>query len=304
MLLPEYCIIPDVFDIKSYGESLNNEYSYRQLYEVYLSLLRQILLEHGIVRNLNKGQWSEFIKNKQSDPQNRICEILKTLSKQNRLIDDKSNYFINDCKNLEQWCKIAIESHEKDSLDRIIMTSEFYKKYYHYCPEIVKIDDIEKWSKNIYSIRMEKNLDNYVKYLKPIFKHSNSLMFIDPYIREKENLRVFINIINQMPINSELVLEIHSTNDGIKDKKILENKFQALKIIKNKFKKITVYYWSNFHDRYIVSDLVGISLPHGLVTNSQKTTWVKLTPDDKADVQREFHPNHNHHQSIHKFLIK
>jgi hypothetical protein len=52
--------------------------------------------------------------------------------------------------------------------------------------------------------------------------------------------------------------------------------------------------WDEVHDRYLITDLVGISLPYGFGTTkapNAQTTWTRLGRDDRDSVQREFDPS-------------
>jgi hypothetical protein len=54
---------------------------------------------------------------------------------------------------------------------------------------------------------------------------------------------------------------------------------------------VTVFVWPDFHDRYLITDLVGINLNNGFDTGSrtdEKTTWNRLGRKAADDVQREF----------------
>src|SRR5690606_30233327 len=51
--------------------------------------------------------------------------------------------------------------------------------------------------------------------------------------------------------------------------------------------RLEVFIWDDFHDRYVISDLVGISVPYGFDTTSDpnaRTTWTRLSRDDREDV--------------------
>jgi hypothetical protein len=67
-----------------------------------------------------------------------------------------------------------------------------------------------------------------------------------------------------------------------------------------------VFLWDDFHDRYLISDLVGISVPHGFETTSAPnavTTWTRLGRDDRDDILREFEPAFYRHILRHRFRI-
>ncbi len=63
----------------------------------------------------------------------------------------------------------------------------------------------------------------------------------------------------------------------------------------------------DFHDRYPICDLVGISLPNGFDTTTNPTAvtrWTRLGRDDRDDVQRKFDPASAHHKLQQKFVIE
>ncbi len=53
---------------------------------------------------------------------------------------------------------------------------------------------------------------------------------------------------------------------------------------------IKVFIWDEFHDRYLISNLMGVSVPYGFDTTkkSEATRWSMLTPQDADDVRQEF----------------
>lgn len=67
-----------------------------------------------------------------------------------------------------------------------------------------------------------------------------------------------------------------------------------------------VFVWDDFHDRYVISDLIGINIPNGLDTTTDPaaiTTWTRLGRDDRDDVQREFESAAKRHKLWHRFRI-
>ena len=68
---------------------------------------------------------------------------------------------------------------------------------------------------------------------------------------------------------------------------------------------VEVFLWDDFHDRYLITDLIGISLPHGFGTTkapNTQTTWTRLGRNDRDSVQREFDPARR--QPLHRFTVK
>ena len=69
--------------------------------------------------------------------------------------------------------------------------------------------------------------------------------------------------------------------------------------------KAEVFIWDDFHDRYLISNLGGILVPHGFdtSTSSNLTTWSRLGRSDRDDVQREFARESNKHKLQFNFTI-
>ena len=68
---------------------------------------------------------------------------------------------------------------------------------------------------------------------------------------------------------------------------------------------IDVFIWDDFHDRYLISDIVGVNLPNGFdtTTSSALTTWTRLGRQDRDDIQREFDPASNRHHHGRDFVF-
>ena len=64
-----------------------------------------------------------------------------------------------------------------------------------------------------------------------------------------------------------------------------------------------VFIWTKFHDRYLLSNLVGISLPYGFGTGPGRTTSARLRKADCDDIQREFDPNSQRRKLVSNFTI-
>ena len=63
-----------------------------------------------------------------------------------------------------------------------------------------------------------------------------------------------------------------------------------------------------FGDRYLISNLIGINLPHGFGISDPHdphpiTTWTRLGRKDRDDIQREFDPASGRHKLQHRFTV-
>lgn len=309
-MLNEYAIIFDVFDETCYSESC--------ICEVHLSQIKDALLHDSIVRNLYSGQWGIKALENSDRFHLKAKELLKKIKKQDRLILFKALGEVCPC-NDEDWLQEAIHSHQKSNLNGIITNVNLKSKYND---EIVgSIENIRAalwWQSRGNSKRLVRQTVNYLNYLYLILQHSNSLMFIDPYLDpSRRGYSEFIEILKKSKrvdgVNP--TIEIHKvcyegsgpgrtfpTNEEWK------HRFSSKlgKELKNISLKIEVFIWDDFHDRYLISNLLGISCPNGfdITTNEADiTTWTKLDKVVKDDVQREFDPASNRHQLKYKFQI-
>ena len=67
-----------------------------------------------------------------------------------------------------------------------------------------------------------------------------------------------------------------------------------------------VFIWRDFHDRYLISNLIGISLPNGFDVSKAAgdfTTWTRLGRDTRDELQREYHPDGGRHEPVDRFEV-
>jgi hypothetical protein len=71
--------------------------------------------------------------------------------------------------------------------------------------------------------------------------------------------------------------------------------------------KAEVFIWDDFHDRYLITDLIGISVPYGFDISTRDsnelTTWTRLSSQNRDDIQKEFTPNAHRHRLVFQFDI-
>lgn len=53
---------------------------------------------------------------------------------------------------------------------------------------------------------------------------------------------------------------------------------------------VEVFLWNDFHDRYLISNLIGIPIPNGFdaETNPSITRWARLDSEHRTSVEKEF----------------
>ena len=318
-LLSEYAVTPDVFNLGCYKS--------RDLGKTHIGQLQQVFLTEGLVRDLRNGAWHKLLKN---DCDKWVKEVLKNLKKNGRLVPSNpalSHTPLSD----REWCAEALESHKPTPLNGIIVSDATERTYRgnQLVESVNKISDPNKakwWSPIDSSLRLNRTIKDYKDALELIFRHANSIMFIDPYIYPppQSNYADFIKLLEaagDRPPQSPrplVEIEIHSKIREIRKKNgELENKEATHRIMENTFRdkfgpvlsqsnlKVEVFIWDNFHDRYLISNLGGVLVPHGFdtSTSSALTTWSRLGRSDRDDVQREFARESNKHKLHFNFII-
>jgi hypothetical protein len=309
-MLVEYALIPDIFDANCYDSP--------ELCSSRLEHIKDALLEEALVRDLRNGEWCKYFQTrlkKNGDPlPQRSKEIIKKLIKQNRLrrvpaIQETlpSNYL--------EWCHEAIISHGQEPLNGVITTQSVATAVSQ--PDlVVSIDKLSSaiwWQNRSPSIRLLRTTEDYIRHLHLVFCHANSIMFIDPYIDPVNDGYTEFNQLLAAIKKNDLppVIEIHLCHlaDSI-TKSQYETDFRnkLSNVINKAGLTVKVFIWDHFHDRYLISNLIGISLPHGFGisapgTPHPMTTWTRLGRKDRDDVQCEFDSASKRHKLQHSFTV-
>ncbi|HQM27474.1 MAG TPA: hypothetical protein PKW97_13315 [Syntrophorhabdus sp.] len=296
-MLAEYALIPDVFDEDCYSSS--------DLCNSRLQLLKEPLLEEALIRDLSDGQLHRYLKSESFKKHLRAKELIRKLISQKRFCLFPTVKH-NVPANYVEWCDEAIASNTKEPLNGVISnksTAEHFKKE-KIVSSIEKLPNTSWWQDRGPSIRIRRQTIDYLDRLKKVLGNANSIMFIDPYLDPtQKNYNEFINLLKATK-RSELqpLIEIHRVcyvGSG-KNKEYL-----TMDDWKNRFKQsiheelnkcgltVTIFFWDNFHDRYLITNLIGISLPHGFDVSrhsDEMTTWARLSRKNRDDIQREFDP--------------
>ena len=299
-LFSEYAVTPDVFNLACYNS--------RDLWETQIRQLQQTFLTEGIVRDLRNGEWQQFLSGNAWD--RLVRNFLKNLHINGRLVP--SNPELSQAPQTDrEWCKEALASHDTTPLNGIIVSDAIERTYRKnsLVSTVNKLlfPNVKWWSPADSSLRLKRTITDYKDALKLILRHAKSIMFIDPYIDpEQSNYADFIQLLeaagNRPPQLPQPFVEIHrkslrgsGRNAPVWDQQNMENTFR------NKFEPIlsqsnltvTVFVWDDFHDRYLISDLVGIQMSNGFdtTTGPLQTIWSRIGRTDREDVERDFDAN-------------
>jgi hypothetical protein len=153
---------------------------------------------------------------------------------------------------------------------------------------ITKLATASWWMSRGPSIRLERTLGDYQTALELVLRHANSLIFIDPYIdptnaHQYGDLMRLLEALVHRPIKPLVELVVAALQPDL------------LRVAKGAGISLDVFLWDEIHDRYLITDLIGISLPYGFGTTrapNSFTTWARLGRADRDSVQRDFDPAH------------
>lgn len=294
-MLEEYVVTPDVFIPAAYKE--------QGACGVSLRWFKDAVLEDGLLRDLRGGDWSRFCAALGSAGHSSTKEILTKLiaGKRLRKFDAQLDYGPTTSS---EWLAEGIATQAVEPVTGIITA--------HATPastEVKNIASIEKvtganwWRARSCSKDLKRSTADYLSALTPVLLHANSLMFIDPNLDPgKLNYKNFADLLR--PIQSreiKPIIEIHRSialGDGISREFLKAEDWQLrFRPLNDDLAamglKATVLFWNDFHDRFLVSDLIGLSVSSGFDTTSDPNSeacWSRLGRTQRDARQRRFDP--------------
>ena len=310
-LLADYAITPDVFDTTSYSSE--------EVCGLHLHTIREVMMNEGLVRDLRAGQWRALFSNSGRSWHSRAKEIVQKLATQHRLIESPA-VLPSTPTDDSGWCAEALASHAQKSLIGGVIATQTVKNAYRRESLVGRIDRLSGagwWVNRSSSIRLDRKLADYRQHLGPILNCANSLQFIDPHLQPgQRGYKSFARLISGAGRRRPAPrIEIHRAcyegmgrNRQIIDDGEVEHIFHSAltRPLQAAGLSAHVFIWDEFHDRYLISDLIGISLPNGFDTTSRRddiTTWTRLGRTERDDVQREFDEASRRHHLHHRFTI-
>jgi hypothetical protein len=309
-LLSEYAITPNVFDVSSYP--------HEEVGTARLEYIKDAFLEDALLRNLHNGKWMSVFANHERPWHNRGMELLKKMSKQNRIRLSAAacqDFPVSD----SDWCREAMASHNVDPLVGVIATARVVDEIGS-DPRLGRIDRLGSspcWTCRSQSVRLRRCRTDYEAQLRLIMCAANSVMFIDPHM--DPTLPRYADVLPILLLgrerNPSLSIEIHRViyvGTGPNRQLIASAEWDHR--FRNSWSdrlsaaglQVEVFIWDDHHDRYLITDLLGIEMGNGFDTTTYEgdiTTWTRISRKDRDDIQREFDPNGNRHSLIHRFTI-
>lgn len=308
-LFAEYVMTPDVFDLDCYSNA--------DLCGERLQQLKDAFLAEGIVRDLRNGEWRAVFSEDSRLWHRRAKEILRKLKSSGRLVE--SNPELDSTPQTDyEWCEEALASHNTLPLNGILVNDAVARAYRRnpLVSSVNKLSGANWWSPLDGSQRLNRKITEYKIALAAILRHANSIMFIDPNIDpDSRNYADFAQLLQAAGNRSpQPRIEIHrkclrgsGRMASLWDQTDMEATFrrQLAPALSTAGLEVEMFVWDDLHDRYLISDLVGISVPYGFDTSTSpvRTTWTRLGRSDRDDIQREFDPASRDHTLQFRFTI-
>ena len=312
-LLADYAITPDVFDVTSYSND--------DACAARLETIREAMLTEGLVRDLRDGQWRKLFESGNRAWHRRGTELVKKLATQGRLIQHRSA-LPNSPRDDQGWCAEALATHASHPLNGGVIVTETVKAGYANNPLVSRIDRLSSapwWAARSSSVQLARTLADYQKHLDPVLRCSNSILFIDPHLDPAKPGYHDFGALLALSGGREPVpmIEIHRVcyeGSGSNrwfpmddDESYFERRFrdELASPLRTAGLRVEVFVWDRFHDRFLISNLIGISLPNGFDTGGRypSTHWTRLGRPDRDNIQREFDPSSNRRKLYGRFSI-
>jgi len=307
-MIHEYAILPGVFEEASYSSPDSCDFSLRWL--------KNGLLRGGLVRNLHGGEWEAFVREGGLEIHKRGNELLKKLVQQGRLEMAPKELAARPENDLD-WLEEAEKSHERSELNRVIAVRSLKNQAGHrenpLITAVENLDSLPTWCGNCANETVVREAGAYSACLAKLMRSSRSLMLIDPHLDPSEaRYRAVAELLWLCRDRSVRPrVEIHrvvykgsGTNRTLPDwEPIFRSAFRSLSGL---FESFTVYIWDDFHDRYLISNLLGIAMQNGFDVDhgsAGDTTWSRMDRDRADSIQRDFDRATPRHSLIKAFSI-
>lgn len=305
-MLREFAFSPEVFFPSAYGVKDKDDQFLPSADhgQMALTTLWKGIERGGVIRNLAGGQWDKHLLSNHHSLHARSRELLKQLRDAGRIVKSEAKQ-IHAPVSEQDWLTEAVASHlAEPEISQFFGTDEFCAgikaEAFQRLPKgISKIPFCTPFGGGGCSVKVNRNVEAYLGALRPLIKYSRSLMFIDPYLDlDAPNYRDFMQLLRHIAaINPKVVIELHRQRRPAKDAVMPTAKewhqrftqvLSADPVVSTM--KIDVFIWDEFHDRYLISNLMGLSVPYGFDTTTKQdaTRWTLLSRDDADDVRSEF----------------
>jgi hypothetical protein len=295
-MLSEFALIPKVLDAPDPQSA--------DLHETCIVQLADLLLNDGMVRDLRDGGWREEVRHNLGELSVAGAKLFQSLVQSGRLRKSAATE-LPPSEDADGWLYEALRSHQDSPSDQkltaVLAPHDLAEAQADsFIVSVQRMHKADWWQARSCSVRLDRRTSDYLHHLGPVLRHSNSLMFIDPNLDPtKPNYAEFGRLLAEaVRSGTATCIEIHRSCKDSGEYPTRNQwiaRFQPLAaVLRPRGIVAKVFVWQDFHDRYLISNLIGISVPHGfdICTDEHRfplrTTWTRLSRRDADDVQREY----------------
>lgn len=310
-MLYEFAMTPDVF-----GATVVERDA--ALGVILVELLRG-MCDNGMIANLHKDRWIRHVREDRvrglsSGLKDKVITCLNALHDRHRLVRHPRR-MAGDPATDNDWLNLALESHGRIPFHGIVLSQALLNASGHNDPVFMELSgalDTPQWQSRRRSRTLIKSETDYRSALAPLLRHAKTLALVDPYMscrasRFFDTVKVCIDLLGQ---RGHAVLPariyIHAGNPERGDH--AEPVTHRLNAWERQLRpliglhRVKVFLWDmklggkDFHDRYILTDQCGVSVPGGLDcrhtfhSSPNDTTWSLLDEEVRIRLLQDFDP--------------
>jgi hypothetical protein len=304
-MLSAFAVTPGAFDPAT---ATNPE-----LLDCGIASLGDLCRNEGVFLDLRDGDWGGAIDRLPDEAGAiRAREFREFAHKRRRLVR-APKVLPNPPDDEQGWLweaqRVGQEGYWKDRLKGVV-TGQRLATEYQDDPAVVSVEALNRtawWTNRSSDVVLHQCFDAYKAQLNVVLKHANLLMFIDPYILPEApgssarlSYEGFLDLLLEAGSKDRYpTTQIHRAD-------WLENKQNRLpnsqwkqqfepwsRELRKARRSVEVLFWHEIHARYLVSDIVAISLHDGFraysdARTSKSTRWSRLGTDARENLQREY----------------
>jgi len=313
-VITEVAINPCVFDKGCYSDPA--------LCKFCMDAVWAALERDAMARNLRDGDWGKFvIAGARSGPlETTARHMVKKLATKNRftaappeLADEPDDY--------EKWCEESKLSDSRCELAGIIVSEAVVAGHTGHAKvkSVEKLNKARWWQDRSLSMRTDRTTAGFLSALGIVLSYSRSLMFVDPYLNPaKGRYSDFISLLAaaKRPVPPQPKIEIHRVmyegsgpNRTFPAMADFESDFRGRldQDLKDLGLTVEVFIWDDSHDRYLITDIIGISVSNGFDVNTDsadRNILTRVSLEDKESVMEEYDPSRTTlHTLKHRFSL-
>lgn len=316
-MLYEFAMTPDVFDTTVVDADPT-------LGVILVQLLRG-MCDNGLIANLHRDRWVRHVMEQRltrlsSSLRDKVISCLNTLHDRHRLVRHPRR-MQGDPTADSEWLDLALESHRRVPFHGIILTNTLLGECGYMDSTFTALSgalDAPQWQSRRRSVTLTKCDADYRVALAPILRHAKTLSLVDPYMschdsRFVNTVKICVELLGQ---RGHAVLpgriHIHAGDpetdnyrqESVADRLIAWEQYLRPLIDTQHPHRFKVFLWGShpggetLHDRYILSDQCGISVPAGLDCRAHSTpnstTWSLLEEEDRRRRLQDVDPASSH----------